>query len=375
MTTYQRLTAKGRGAIAVIAIAGEGATHIIDTCFTPVGTQGFKQKRQPLTYGHWNSTGEDLLVVITENQKLEIQCHGSEAAVAAIIADLTANGATEFSPTTFPPLSADRFQSDIEHLLNSAITHRTAERLLQQLTIAPAAFADMVMRRDLAAIKTAISHRHFGLRFHRHQSIVLCGRPNAGKSSLTNAILGFERSIVTPIAGTTRDVLTHHAVIDGWPVIISDTAGLRQGGGDIEQIGIAKAKQQIENADLIIAVIDATAPHFPDESISPNLIVINKIDLNDDADLKHRIGGISDRDRTDDRLNFDSAESQGTNFSRYGVPAVRVSATDGTGIAELLEAISSALFPRIPSADQPIPLTQPQATDLIAAAQKLENEA
>ena len=185
-------------------------------------------------------------------------------------------------------------------------------------------------------LESLLKWRSFGTRFHQRQSIVFCGNPNAGKSSLTNAILGFERAIVTPIAGTTRDVLTHHSVIDGWPVELSDTAGLRESTDQIEQIGIAKARQQIQNADLVIAVIDATDPELWDNSIVPQIIVVNKTDL------------------TNTPVELPTTDA----------PVISVSATHGTGIAELLNVISETLFPLLPPQDQPIPLTDSQAKEL-----------
>jgi tRNA modification GTPase len=245
MTTYQRLTAKGRGAIAVIEINGQDAVKVIDACFTPVGSRKFANKDQPLVYGHWNSTGEDLLVVTAAVDRYEIQCHGSEAAVAAIIADVSGQGAVPHRPNDPPKLLAQRltvarFESDIRQLLATAATRRTAQHLLHQLQVAPSALAEMASQRDTNRIQTVLSYRDFGTKFHCRQSIVLCGRPNAGKSCLVNAILGFERSIVTPVAGTTRDVLTHHAVVDGWPVAISDTAGLRVGADRLNNWELGK---------------------------------------------------------------------------------------------------------------------------------------
>ena len=334
MPTYEQLTPQGRGAIAVIAVQGAEAKFIIDACFTPIGKRKFKNLQKQLTYGHWNSTGEDLLVVDSGQQTYEIQSHGSEAAIAAIKTDLAGQGATAKQPLNHLPLSAARFKSDIETLLSQASTQRTAELLLRQWHILPPAIEQL--KQDPKALRSLLKWSSFGTRFHQRQSIVFCGNPNAGKSSLTNAILGFERAIVTSIAGTTRDVLTHHSVIDGWPVELSDTAGLRKSTDKIEQIGVAKARQQIQNADLVIAVIDATDPVIWDSSIVPHIVVVNKTDLTETP----------------------------VNLAFPNIPVVPVSATQRTGIAELLTVISRTLFPQLPPQDHPIPLTKSQVEDI-----------
>jgi tRNA modification GTPase len=335
MPHYQQLTPQGRGAIAVIAVSGSNTVDVIDACFTPVGKRRFKDLQKQLTYGHWNSTGEDLLIVHDGDANYEIQSHGSEAAVSAIKADLSLHGAQQSAVQTLAPLAPARFRADIQRLLCHASTARTAELLLQQWHILPPAIAQL--KKDPSLLDSFLRWGDFGTRFHQRQSIVFCGRPNAGKSSLTNAILGFERAIVTEIAGTTRDVLTHHTVIDGWPVELSDTAGLRESENQIEQIGVAKAHQKLATADLIISVIDATAPQPWDQAeIAPDIIVINKSDLTD----------------------------QRAEFQKTDVPVVFVSATKSTGINDLLDAISKTLYPELPPADQPIPLTEAQIKDL-----------
>ena len=335
MTHFQKLTPPGRGAIAVIALDGNDAQNIIDACFTPIGKRRFNDLQKQLTYGHWNSTGEDLLVVHNGGQNYEIQSHGSEAAVSAIKADLSRHGAQQPDSAALQPLSPARFQADVERLLCQATTARTAELLLQQWHILPPAVDRL--KQDPAQLDSFLKWESFGTRFHQRQSIVFCGRPNAGKSSLTNAILGFERAIVTPIAGTTRDVLTHHTVIDGWPVELSDTAGLRDSDNQIEQIGVAKARQKLETADLIISVIDAADPQPWDHNdIQPDIIVVNKSDL------------------AKTPVNLQATEAT----------VVSVSATQGTGIAELLLVTSQTLFPKLPPSNQPIPLTESQIEDL-----------
>ncbi|HHF6609523.1 TPA: tRNA uridine-5-carboxymethylaminomethyl(34) synthesis GTPase MnmE [Haemophilus influenzae] len=122
--------------------------------------------------------------------------------------------------------------------------------------------------------------------------VVIAGRPNAGKSSLLNALAGHEAAIVTDIAGTTRDVLREHIHIDGMPLHIIDTAGLRDATDEVERIGISRAWTEIEQADRIILMLDSSDPESADlskvrseflaklPSTLPVTLVRNKIDLN-----------------------------------------------------------------------------------------------
>ena len=96
-----------------------------------------------------------------------------------------------------------------------------------------------------------------GRHLTRPWQVVLTGPPNTGKSSLLNAILGYSRAIVDPTAGTTRDVVTAVTALDGWPVEISDTAGIRATNAAVEQAGIRLAEQRIADADLVVLVLDA----------------------------------------------------------------------------------------------------------------------
>ncbi len=113
---------------------------------------------------------------------------------------------------------------------------------------------------------------------------VICGRPNAGKSSLLNLLSGFERAIVSPNAGTTRDTIEEVVQVHGFPLKLVDTAGLRESGDDVEQLGIERTRREMERADLILEVVDASLPpepgvEVPDELAKRHLRVLNKADL------------------------------------------------------------------------------------------------
>lgn len=158
--------------------------------------------------------------------------------------------------------------------------------------------------------------------------VVIAGRPNAGKSSLLNALAGKEAAIVTEIAGTTRDVLREHIHIDGMPLHIIDTAGLRESPDVVEQIGIERAWQEIENADRVLFMLDGTttdeldpAKIWPDfvERLPANIgmtVVRNKADLTGET--------------------LDISED-------HGHPVYRISAKTGLGLDSLRDHLKAIM--------------------------------
>ncbi len=365
---YSILTPRGRGAIAVIAVGGPGIAQAVDSCFTPVAGQPLAEIEHAIIYGIWKSTGEDLLVVRTGDDRYEIQCHGSQAVIDAISTDLGSQGATEMQTVDGATDHVDvNFRNEIEQLLNRATTERVALLLLEQWRCFPETvrqLPDLEPVKQQQAIDAMLAHASFGLNFHRTRSIVFCGRPNAGKSSLINRVLGFERAIVNPMPGTTRDVVSAGSAIDGWPVEFNDTAGLRQTDNQIETLGIESAVRMIDQADVIIGVVDAADcdsirfsptlsgnPGFPVEpDIEPDIVLINKSDL----------------------ITPDSLQ-QTIRLARSAHPhavCVTTSATTGTGIKALLATISRTLCSETPETGQAYPVTTSQV-DWLKALRKL----
>jgi tRNA modification GTPase len=154
---------------------------------------------------------------------------------------------------------------------------------------------------------------------HDGLTLAIVGRPNAGKSSLFNRLVQRERAIVTASPGTTRDLVTERISLDGIPLELVDTAGLREGLEEAEQLGIARSREALADAALVLVVLDATQPlndeeHRLLEAVQgrPALVVVNKCDL---AEAVDQAGAMD------------------------GVPTLRTSALTGTGIAELRERI------------------------------------
>jgi len=148
------------------------------------------------------------------------------------------------------------------------------------------------VRADLAAVLREAGQ---GALLRDGMTVVIAGRPNAGKSSLLNALAGREAAIVTDIAGTTRDILREHIHIDGMPLHVVDTAGLRDTQDQVERIGVERALKAIGEADRILLVVDATAPEaadpfalwpeFLDQRPDPARVTLirNKADLSGEA--------------------------------------------------------------------------------------------
>lgn len=171
---------------------------------------------------------------------------------------------------------------------------------------------------------------------------VILGRPNAGKSSLMNVLLGEDRAIVTDIAGTTRDILEEHINLEGISLNIVDTAGIRQTQDVVEQIGVERARSYADQADLIIYVIDASMPlDENDHEIlrliegKTSIILLNKSDLDTvvtEADVE--------------RTYFASNPSivNGKEIKKFTIPVISISAMEKNGINQLEETLKLMFF-------------------------------
>jgi len=129
------------------------------------------------------------------------------------------------------------------------------------------------LNRIIHQLKLVFAEAKQGVLVREGMTVVIAGRPNAGKSSLLNLLAGRETAIVTNIEGTTRDILREHIHIDGMPLHIIDTAGLRESPDEVERIGIARAWQEIENADRVLLMVDSEkTPNFDPQSIWPEFV-------------------------------------------------------------------------------------------------------
>jgi len=350
------LTPPGRGAVAVIAVAGADTEAVLDRFFE--SASNFRLTENPsrkIFYGHWRPTGEDILITRASTKRFEIHCHGGQAAPDSILETLSAAGFVKISSEEMASRLHDSgWKSETAIALSKAITPRIASLMLRQYQM-----ADETWRRwsdgtstdsesVVPELKRSLSWAAWGIDLARPRSVVFCGQPNVGKSSLVNAMLGFARSIVDAVAGTTRDVISAVSAIDGWPVELKDTAGLRDTAGEIESIGIGFARQEIRDADLVIAVLDASDcresvdPHIQkltnEFGREPAIVVRNKIDLISPAEFS-----------AGNQLNF---------------PVIDTSTVTGQGIETLLAAIADKLVPELPPSDLLIPLTTAQEAEL-----------
>jgi tRNA modification GTPase len=138
------------------------------------------------------------------------------------------------------------------------------------------------LARVRAALEEVLAKSRQGSLLRSGIHVVLAGRPNVGKSSLLNRLAGEERAIVTPIAGTTRDALRESIQIEGVPLVIIDTAGLRPSSDPVERLGIERTQRELERADIVIVIFEAGEAHAPLDAVPAGTTLIevyNKIDL------------------------------------------------------------------------------------------------
>ena len=206
-----------------------------------------------------------------------------DLAQAEAVADLVDAASREAARSAVRSLSGE-FSSQINKLRSQLIELRA---LTEAMLDFPEEEVDALHRDDarrrLAALRgeldTLLRQSRQGSLLRTGLHVVIAGEPNVGKSSLLNRLAGEERAIVTPIAGTTRDALREPLDIEGVPLTLVDTAGLRETRDEIERLGVERTRREIERADLVLAIADAASGRPPAASGTPQLAVYNKIDL------------------------------------------------------------------------------------------------
>ncbi len=346
VTVVARLTPAIPAAIATIAVYGPSAVKVVArlVMLKKLSKDPFPLGR--VRYGLWNAAdgneaAEQVVVCCTDWQTIEIHCHGGSAVSQLILEDLVMGGCRSVPAAEFPMELDCEIRREATIDLQKAKTDRSAAILLDQLNGALsdtlASILDRIERQGVTAVRDDVKEllrwSDFGLHLVEPWKVVLAGPPNAGKSSLMNAIVGDARAIVHSQPGTTRDWIETLTAIDGWPVALTDTAGLRESSDVIESEGIRRAREQVAGADLVILVVDATVGWTDThEQLCATtdgmrtLTVWNKIDLSD------RIECPPD--------------------------AVGTSASTGQGINQLLAAIAKTLVPVVPTPLSAVPFRE-----------------
>lgn len=339
-TQVTLLTPTGRGAIAALALAGPHAADLLARWVRFRRSHVTGPTRQIL-YGEFllDPHAVEEVVVCHFERHIELHCHGGPAIIRRILEILRSAGAVIVAGTAPSSLEASSpHVAEAQRQLPRALTGKTAGILLDQ--VQGAWYRSLQRIADLLAAAhipqaTAATQRLYrlqGMGAHLIEPwrVVVAGPPNVGKSSLVNQLLGFSRSLIMDAPGTTRDVLTGVTALSGWPVEISDTAGIHDATDVIETLGMEMGQEVIRSADLILLVTDGSQPWSAAEwpmslPWEPVIWVHNKVD---------RLGAIP-TDRPD---------------------GIWISALTGTGLASLQQELVTHLVPLEPIVGEGVPI-------------------
>jgi tRNA modification GTPase len=330
-------TPLGEGGLAVIRLSGPDATRVADRCFFPAKPGGLPPSACPthtLHYGFIKRQGQRIDEVMlalmraprtfTREDVVEISCHGGLLCAKTVLDTLLEAGARlalpgEFTKRAFLNGRIDLAQAEaVADLIGSrtelalaAANEQLAGKLSRRIEalrgdlmgvlahleahidfpdedIAPDTRAKLIERCERASqfIVELLRTANEGQILRRGVRAAIIGRPNTGKSSLLNQLLGHERAIVSPIAGTTRDTIEETANVRGIPIVFIDTAGLREAADPIEKEGIRRSKTALDQAELILQVVDLSIPwdaaadhDWTDHDGKKRILVRNKSDL------------------------------------------------------------------------------------------------
>ena len=380
--------------IGIIRISGEKAINIGNKLFrTPKGLKALKNSTSHLLcYGYlldkdisesdhaWKDYAIDEVMAVimkaphsfTGEDTVEIQCHGGVLVMKKILEAVLKNGARIAEPGEFTKRAflngkidlsqaeavMDVISSQNEYALTSSMNQlkgKLSEEIkkLRADIIYEIAFIESALDdpehisldgycerlsekidRLIEIIEKLLSTTKDGRLIKEGINTVIIGKPNAGKSSLLNLILGEERAIVTEVAGTTRDVLQERVTLDGIGFNIIDTAGIRNTEDKVEKIGVEKAKQYAKNADLLLYVVDSSvALDESDREIFPLLIDKKVIFLLNKSDLENVVSS------EDVEKLYHEYNSEDSDFV-----IIRTSAKEEKGLDEFKETIKEMFF-------------------------------
>jgi tRNA modification GTPase len=336
-------TPLGEGGLAVIRISGTQALAVADRCFVPVGKSSTKPSAaltHTLQFGHVVRAGEtvdEVLVAVlraprtfTREDVVEITCHGGILPAKTVLDTVLASGARAAQPGEFTrraflngriDLAQAEAVADVIHSRTELALRAANEQLAGKLSerinalreemvktlahveahidfpdedIAPDTKDQLLtrLRNGVGFMNQILRTAEEGQLLRRGIRAAIIGRPNAGKSSLLNQLLGHDRAIVSPIPGTTRDTIEETANIRGLPVIFIDTAGLREARDEIEIEGIRRSRRTLENAELVLHVMDRSEPltgtdrdYLDEFAAKKRILVRNKMDLASQLEL------------------------------------------------------------------------------------------
>ena len=372
-------TAVSSAGIGIIRISGADAVTVADRVYRSKGGRVHlkDQASHTIHYGYIEDDDEvvdEVLVMLMRGPKsftaedtVEINCHGGVYAVRRVLEAVLKNGARPAEPGEFTKRAflngridlsqaeavIDVIQAKNEYALKSSVSQlkgavqaavqKIRERILYQIAFIESALDDPEhislegyperLEKEARDLEQEITHlidsADNGRIIKEGIQTVILGRPNAGKSSLLNAMLGEERAIVTEVAGTTRDVLEESISLNGLTLNMIDTAGIRETEDVVERIGVERAKEKAQQADLILYVADSS----------------QELDEND-REILHSLGGkkaVLILNKSDLPPIVTAENLKKITGEQY--PVLSVSARKGNGI-ELLEQTIRELFYR-----------------------------
>ena len=369
-------TPGGEGGVGIVRVSGPDAERIAAALFVRAEGKNGRLKSHMPHYGTIRDPKSDKIldqVLLTIMRKprsytgedvVEVHCHGGVFVVHRILGLVLAQGARHAEPGEFTKRAFLNGRLDLaqaEACSPCRGRHRNSSSALSQikgelsnwigdlreqlldilaqveaaidfpeeeieLLERPALIANIYALREQISMITGTYE--WGRLFREGAKVCICGRPNVGKSSLFNALLGEERVIVTPIPGTTRDVIEESINLDGLPVVLWDTAGIRDATDEVERIGVNLSREHLEKSEAVIVVLDGSASLTDEDRIflssttkKKGLIAINKSDLEERLDR--------------DQLRQIIGEKK----------IVTVSARHGHGIQELRESLRETILP------------------------------